>query len=341
MACRRDERLVPCNLTATGQMTDPWFRFPHHPGDDDQPWWVFAQFNRSLRSLMQQPIAEQRAKQSTVPTRARNSPDRSDDGRAAEDMEHTIDQACELVDSEYHANPMQNCVSVVIPVFNEPVTVLTIVERVRQLPIRKQIIVVNDGSTDGTTESLTQLESYEDVQVLHHKVNRGKGAALQTGFSHAAGEFVIVQDADLEYDPTDILKVIEPLISGQADVVYGSRYLDAPEQDPSATHRAGNWMLTQMSNLLTGYRLTDMETCYKAFRRSVLNEIEIKQSRFGFEPEITAKLAWQRIPITEVGISYQCRSREEGKKIGWRDLVNAIYCIGRYGLFPYSPPERQ
>lgn len=249
-------------------------------------------------------------------------------------MEHNLESAVSLVaqaggevGSEVTAEVE---LTVVIPVYNEPVTVFEIVDRVRALPISKQIVVVDDGSTDGTTEALERLSGLPDVVVLKHTVNRGKGAALQTGFEYAQGRFVIVQDADLEYDPQDILRVIAPLQSGQSDVVYGSRYLDNAEQDPSWLHRLGNWGLTTFSNVLTGHRLTDMETCYKAFRRDLLQQIRIEQDRFGFEPEITAKLAQRGVTIREVGISYACRSREEGKKIGWRDLFNALYCIVRY-----------
>jgi glycosyltransferase involved in cell wall biosynthesis len=222
--------------------------------------------------------------------------------------------------------------TVIIPVYNEPHTVLEIVHRVHRLPITKQIIVVNDGSTDSTAFALDQLAYLNDVEVIDHDVNRGKGAALQTGFQHARGKFVIVQDADLEYDPADIMKVIEPLRSGQSDVVYGSRYLESAEQDPSRLHRFGNWLLTTLSNRLTGLDLTDMETCYKAVRRDVLENIEIEQSRFGFEPEITAKLARQNVRIQEVGVSYHCRSWKEGKKIGVKDLISTLFCIVRYGI---------
>lgn len=258
-----------------------------------------------------------------------HAPQSSDDGIVSR-VEQNLQAAQDLLEQADRKASIE--LTIVIPVYNEPVTVLTIVDRVRALPISKQIIVVNDGSTDATAETLKQLEAFSDVQVFHHPVNRGKGAALQTGFEQAVGEFVIVQDADLEYDPQDILKVIAPLQDGVTDVAFGSRYLEQADQDPSKIHRLGNWALTTLSNLLTGHQLTDMETCYKAFRREVLQEIHIEQARFGFEPEITAKLAHRNIGIYEVGISYQCRSREEGKKIGWRDLLNALYCIVRYGL---------
>ena len=223
--------------------------------------------------------------------------------------------------------------TIVIPVYNEPDTIIEIVQRVLRLPISKQVIIVNDGSTDTTGESLDELAHLDNVEIIEHNINRGKGAALQTGFQHARGKYIIVQDADLEYDPIDILKVIEPLRDGSSDVVYGSRYLDRGEQDPSRLHRLGNRMLTSFSNRLTGLQLTDMETCYKAFRRDVLNAIHVEQNRFGFEPEITAKIAQQKVRIQEVGISYNCRSWKEGKKIGFKDLINTLYCIVRYNCF--------
>ncbi len=236
--------------------------------------------------------------------------------------------AAEALLNDKPAAPIE--LTIVIPVYNEPVTVFEIIERVRKLPIQKQIVVVDDGSTDGTSGHLQRLIGVPDVLLLKHAVNRGKGAALQTGFAHARGSIVIVQDADLEYDPQDILRVIAPLQTGECDVAYGSRYLQNAQQDPSRLHRFGNWALTTLSNLLTGHRLTDMETCYKAFRRELLQDIRIEQLRFGFEPEITAKLAHRGVTIREVGISYACRSHAEGKKIGWRDLFSAIYCIVRY-----------
>lgn len=244
-----------------------------------------------------------------------------------------LDQAAALIDQAAETLAPADCdLSVVIPVYNEPKTVLEIVDRVRRLAITKQIIVVNDGSTDGTAIALEALQRFKEVRVVHHEVNAGKGAALQTGFRMATGKFVIIQDADLEYDPSDILKVIEPLINGSADVVYGSRYLVHSDQDPSRLHRFGNWLLTSLSNLMTGYRLTDMETCYKAFRRELLSQIVIEQKRFGFEPEITAKLARRRVRITEVPVRYESRGWEDGKKIGIRDLFSTVYCIVRYGL---------
>jgi glycosyltransferase involved in cell wall biosynthesis len=276
------------------------------------------------------------------PARAANSTDlqtRSD--HVSEGVLSGLQTAEALVQSamaaggEAHspAAPDEVELTIVIPVYNEPKTVLQIIRAVQQLPISKQIVVVNDGSRDGTAEALQPARTWEGVEVLEHAENRGKGAALQTGFQHARGRFVIVQDADLEYNPEDILKVIAPLQAGECQVVFGSRYLEFAEQDPSRLHRFGNWALTAMSNLLTGQKLTDMETCYKAFSRDVLKSIPIEQCRFGFEPEITAKVARKGIKIREVGVRYHCRSRLEGKKIGVRDLFAAIYCIVRYSLF--------
>lgn len=252
------------------------------------------------------------------------------DMETADRIDAALEFADELVRSALRPDTVG--LTVVIPVYNEPVTVLEIVEKVQSLPISKQVIVVDDGSTDATPEQLTQLKKYDNVLLLTHAENRGKGAALQTGFQHAVGDVVIVQDADLEYDPNDILRVIQPVVDGKCKVAYGSRYLENPKQDPSAVHRFGNAALTWISNRLTGYRLTDMETCYKAFDRATLQGLKIEQSRFGFEPEITAKIARLGLKIEEVGVSYHCRSREEGKKIGWRDLVSALYCILRYNL---------
>ncbi len=223
--------------------------------------------------------------------------------------------------------------SIVVPAFNERKTIDQVLESLIALPIDKQIIVVDDGSTDGTRERLQAWSGCKDIEVFLHIANQGKGAALQTAFRMAIGKIVIVQDADLEYSPSDILNVIQPILDGQAEVVYGSRYLRTGAQDGSYIHRQGNRFLTWLSNKWTGQSLTDMETCYKAFRLDVLRKVTIRQNRFGFEPEITAKIARQGIRILEVPIQYKARSWNEGKKIGIRDLFNTLYCIVRYGLF--------
>lgn len=291
----------------------------------------------SAVALAQQPSATPAPAKATQHRHLDGHLDRHLDGHldghlddVARRMEQNLDAADRLLSQAEVAEVTKVELTVVIPVYNEPVTVAEIVNRVRALPISKQIILVDDGSTDGTSQTLQQLSQLPEVVLLTHTVNRGKGAALQTGFEYAQGRFVIVQDADLEYDPADILRVIEPLQTGQSDVVYGSRYLENSQQDPSWLHRFGNWGLTTFSNLLTGQRLTDMETCYKAFRRDLLQQLHIEQARFGFEPEITAKLARRGVTIREVGVSYACRTRHEGKKIGWRDLFSALYCIVRY-----------
>ena len=223
--------------------------------------------------------------------------------------------------------------SVVIPCFNEAATILDLIERVRQAPVRsKQIIVVDDGSRDGTRELLAGLRD-ADLTVLLHERNQGKGAALATGFAAAEGEICIVQDADLEYDPAEYPLVIGPIVQGKADVVFGSRFQGAaPHRVVYFWHRVGNGFLTLMSNMFTDLNLTDMETCYKAFRTEIIQSIPIREKRFGFEPEITAKLARRRCRIYEVGISYYGRTYDEGKKIGWKDGVRAIWCIVKYNL---------
>ncbi|MCO6457374.1 MAG: glycosyltransferase family 2 protein [Pirellulaceae bacterium] len=220
--------------------------------------------------------------------------------------------------------------SVVIPVYNERTTLPRILARLTAVPIRKELIIVDDGSTDGTRDLLQRLESATGVRIIYKPRNEGKGAALRTGFAAAEGHVIMVQDADLEYDPRDIPSLLEPIIAGRADVVYGSRYLNTSAGNSTWLHRAGNRLLTCVSNLTTGLRLTDMETCYKLFRRETLRQIEIRQPRFGFEPEITAKLARRRCRIEELPIRYQGRTWREGKKIGWRDALNALYCIARY-----------
>lgn len=222
--------------------------------------------------------------------------------------------------------------SVVIPVYNELKTIGRILSRVGSLPLNLELIIVDDCSTDGTREVLEKIKDLPRIKVILKEKNAGKGAALRTGFEHAAGDFIVVQDADLEYNPTDIPALIQPLLRDEADVVYGSRFIGEEIQDESWIHRAGNAVLTGASNLFSGLKLTDMETCYKAFNREVLKDITIEQDRFGIEPELTAKLARRGYRFKEVPISYDSRGYAEGKKIGFKDLINAIYCIGRYGV---------
>jgi len=224
--------------------------------------------------------------------------------------------------------------SVVIPCFNEKATILELIDAVKQAPIeRKQIIVVDDGSTDGTREILDGIQGEDDIDIIYHETNKGKGAALSTGFAAATGDICIVQDADLEYDPQEFPLVVQPIIDGKADVVFGSRFQSGrPHRVVYFWHRLGNGFLTLMSNIFTDLNLTDMETCYKAFRREVIQSVKIEEARFGFEPEITAKIARLNLRIYEVGISYYGRTYAEGKKIGWKDGVRAIYCIVKYNL---------
>lgn len=218
----------------------------------------------------------------------------------------------------------------VIPCYNEEATIQSLINLVLDSKWVAEIIVVDDGSKDRSREILATVNDPK-VRVVLHDVNKGKGAALRTGFQHATSEFVIVQDADLEYDPSEYPLVLEPLLDDRADVVFGSRFLSGrPHRVLYFWHSLGNKFLTLMSNMFTDLNLTDMETCYKCFRREVIQSITIEEDRFGFEPEITAKLAKSRVRIYEVGISYSGRTYDEGKKIGWRDGVRAVYCIVRY-----------
>lgn len=223
--------------------------------------------------------------------------------------------------------------SVVIPVYNEKETIREIYEAVKAVGLEKEIILVDDFSSDGTRSILKELVD-ETTQVFFHDRNLGKGAALRTGFAHAKGDIVIIQDADLEYDPQQYPKLIQPIIDGKADVVYGSRFVTGDYRRVLFFwHMLGNRFLTLLSNVLTNLNLSDMETCYKVFRREVLEKITIEENRFGFEPEITAKIAKLNIRIYEVGISYSGRTYNEGKKIGWKDGVSALRCIFKYNLF--------
>ena len=231
-------------------------------------------------------------------------------------------------------------VSVVIPVFNEMRTLEQVIKRVQAAPVEKEIILVDDYSNDGSRERVQSLGEQPNVRAVLHDYNQGKGAALRSGFAAATGDVVLIQDADLEYDPNDYPKLLGPIVANEADVVYGSRF------SGGETHRVlyfwhsvGNRFLTLLSNMMTNLNLTDMEVCYKVFRREIIQSIDLKENRFGFEPEVTARLArfrkpdGSRLKIFEVGISYAGRTYEEGKKIGWRDGVRAIWCIIRYNLF--------
>jgi glycosyltransferase involved in cell wall biosynthesis len=225
--------------------------------------------------------------------------------------------------------------SIIVPVYNEKDTVLRILERIEKTPYDKEIIVIDDFSKDGTREILQELDASRkvpSVRVLYHPVNQGKGAALRTGIAAAGGDIVIVQDADLEYDPSEYGVLIQPIKAGLADVVYGSRFLSGPHRVLFFWHSLGNKFLTLLSNMFTDLNLTDMETGYKAFRRELFSKIRIEENRFGFEPEITAKVAKLRCRLYEVPISYFGRDYSEGKKITWKDGVAALYCILKYNL---------
>lgn len=223
--------------------------------------------------------------------------------------------------------------SIVIPVYNERDRVAAVIEKVRRadsLGLEKEIIVVDDGSTDGTREILAGYEGASGIRILYQERNQGKGAALRRGFAAATGEIVLVQDADLEYDPVDYPALLRPILEGQADVVYGSRFLGGPHRVLFFWHFIGNKVLTTLSNMFTNLNLTDMETGYKVFRTEVLRRIRLRSQRFGFEPEVTAKVARLGCRIYETPISYYGRTYAEGKKIGWKDGLQAIYCILRY-----------
>ena len=224
--------------------------------------------------------------------------------------------------------------SVVMPVYNEQATLREAVSRVLAVALEIELICVDDGSRDGSREILEELRaSHAEVRVLLQPRNMGKGAALRRGIQEATGDYVLIQDADLEYDPSDYPGLLRPLIEGKADVVYGSRFLGAaPHRVLYFWHYVANRMLTLISNALTNMNMTDMETCYKAFRREILQSIPIEEDRFGFEPEITVKIAKRRLRVYEVGISYWGRTYEEGKKIGWKDGVHALWCLVKYTL---------
>ena len=224
--------------------------------------------------------------------------------------------------------------SVVMPVYNEHATLQEVISRVLAVPLEIELIAIDDGSSDGSRELLTKLQvANPQIQVLFQPKNMGKGAALRRGIQQSTGDFIVIQDADLEYDPSDYQALLRPLLEGKADVVYGSRFLGSgPHRVLYFWHSVANWALTLISNALTNMNMTDMETCYKVFRREVLQSILIEEDSFGFEPEITVKIAKRRLRVYEVGISYWGRTYEEGKKINWKDGFRALWCLLKYSL---------
>ena len=254
-------------------------------------------------------------------------------------------RTAELVDTRLSVPTRVPLLSVIVPAYNEAGTVAEVIRRVQEVAIEKEIIVVDDGSTDGTGEILSEIArlssaaaepaSCDLLRIFRQDRNRGKGAALRRGFQEACGRIVIIQDADLELNPNEYAKLIRPIEAGQADVVYGSRFLGKSRVEIPFLHLAANKLLTAASNALTGLNLTDVWTGYKAFRREILEKIDLVEDRFGFEPEITAKIAKAGCQVQELPVAYACRTRAQGKKIGWKDAVRGMWCTVRYGLFSY------
>ncbi len=249
-------------------------------------------------------------------------------------LDQGIDLLHEDVCREWMFRPLpdETSLSVVVPIFNEKATIGEIIRRIRAVPIPKEIILVDDGSTDGTRDVLATFEG-DDLRIVLHEKNRGKGAAVRTGFALATGDIVIIQDADLEYDPREYRRLIQPIVDGVADVVYGSRFLPiGPQRVLDFWHSAGNRALPLFSNMFTGLHLTDMETCYKVFRRDVVEAIlpTLREERFGIDPELTAKISHRHYRVYEVGITYSARTYREGKKIGLPDACRTLWCILLY-----------
>jgi glycosyltransferase involved in cell wall biosynthesis len=239
---------------------------------------------------------------------------------------------------------MASTLSIVIPVFNEKALLPRLLERVEQaaLPdeLHREIVLVDDGSTDGTAELLRQMQQDGSPhRIVLHRQNQGKGAALRTGFEHATGDYILIQDADLEYNPGDYPRLLAPILSGEADVVFGSRFIGDTHRVLYYWHYLGNKLLSTLSNMLTNLNLTDMECCYKVFRRSVIEQIDVTERAFGVEPELTAKVAHLGVRIYETPVYYAGRTYAEGKKINWKDGLSALRCILRYNLLPYARPR--
>ncbi|WP_201767095.1 glycosyltransferase family 2 protein [Novipirellula maiorica] len=245
--------------------------------------------------------------------------------------EATLDFIAEATIAANSVQPLDHYdLTIIVPVYNELQTLPKVLDRIDEvMPRSTEVIIVDDGSTDGTSQWLAGLAPRANRRIIRRRCNHGKGSAVRLAIRHSLGGVVAIQDADLEYDPATLLRVVWPILDGNADVVYGSRYLDGGS-DPSWLHRFGNWMLTKLSNLMTGLRLTDMETCHKAFDGEMLRGISLKECRFGFEPEITAKIAARDVRVLEVPTHYDSRGYDEGKKIGWKDAVSALACMWTY-----------